>query len=278
MQYETLQRLLSYKIPHRKVELKRKHELTITHQKKKLFGAIVHHIGTFLWTHGMLVVSDELSTTLMYYVGEIPVVLLNWTWLLIFASRSQCTGSTANASRTCVGVSGLTVLCYFLFRIVWFFLNGGYLISREILFHPHVLSSILLSPWSWGSLALLGILYVQNWNWFWDLMGKPMDGFLPILPQSIVLLLQSMVVPRFSASLGPLVSVFDKKQKQQQKNKKAATGGSSWKTTMSDLLIKQIQKSPQDKKRKHIDDNNDFYHEEHEHDLESGTHDEYEEE
>ena len=118
------------------------------------YGVAFHHLVTFFFIYGIMFESS-IAGLLAFFLSEIPVVFLNVTWLYFYMGES--------GSRECAIFSILTIVTYFIFRVILFpLIFFCVLLPKMSLFNP--LSPILI--------ILLVLIYVLNCFWFTKLLTK----------------------------------------------------------------------------------------------------------
>jgi hypothetical protein len=124
-------------------------------------GILFHHVATVLFIHGFLPGCPGILGLLVYYCAEVAVAFLNITWFLFYLEQSS--------SRECMVCANLTVLSYFLCRIVLFpGIFFIYIYPRQPWF----------SPVTWLLNLVFAIVYGLNFLWFVWLLEKN-QRFLP---------------------------------------------------------------------------------------------------
>jgi len=155
-------------------------------------GAILHHVVTTMWLYGFLLIDADVGTVI-YGVSEIPIMLLNWQWLLSYHGQSH--------TRMHAALSGLAVVTYLLCRIVLFFLAFLWCVVPNL---------ALLHPWTYIALFLQGVVYLLQIAWFCRLLRKNAHFLPPRLTEMLLL----VALPHYtsssasaSAACGPVLAV-----------------------------------------------------------------------
>lgn len=153
-------------------------------------GVAFHHIVTIAWMHGWLLIPGE-AGMLIYCLSEVPVVLLNISWLMMYHE--------GQSSRASVSVSGMAVVTYFVFRVLLFFATFLFIVLPRVHF---------LNPFSWFALGLLGIVWLMNLRWFVLLTQRN----LSIMPQVLDQVFMILSLPQYSAWVPQKVCGVDVRQ------------------------------------------------------------------
>jgi hypothetical protein len=120
------------------------------------YGVLFHHVVTVMFIHGILF-NFSIAGRLAFFLSEIPVCFLNLTWLYFYLGQSE--------SRECAIASIITIITYFIFRIVGFPLFFLFVLLPEMNF---------LNPLSYITLPLMVFIYLLNCLWFFKLLHKTM--------------------------------------------------------------------------------------------------------
>ena len=118
------------------------------------YGVGFHHAVTFVFMCGLMF-NNSIAGCLVFFLSEIPVIFLNVTWLYFYLGKSE--------TRECTIFSFLTILTYFIFRIVMF----------PLIFFVVLLPEMnLLNPFAYIMIVMLGFIYLLNCYWFSKLLTR----------------------------------------------------------------------------------------------------------
>lgn len=142
------------------------------------YGVVFHHVMTVLLMYGWLF-DGSVAGACTFFVSETPVIFLNATWLYVYMDRIH--------SRECAVCSNLTVITYFLCRIVLFPLVFLFIILPNLGFS-------LFNPVGILILLLLALVYLFNVVWFAKLVQKN----IPFMPSWITSLPVFTLIPQYT--------------------------------------------------------------------------------